>query len=138
VVARLEPVALEAQMNDDFDYVDELPASPRKDIPPEDLELLRLAARAIGAEVELVDGENWVNLHFEDGSVVYSWNPLAFNGDALELAVALRLSIDIIEPGCSVWAKKIDVIVTENNADHMIATRRAVTRAAAEIGKAKQ
>jgi hypothetical protein len=60
--------------------------------------LLERAALAIGpARLDVVDGEGYVNLHFADGSIVHSWNPLMFSGDALDLAVRLRLDIYIYE-----------------------------------------
>lgn len=126
--------------DDDFDYVDELPAPPRKDIPAADRELLELAARALGARFEEVDGEGYGNLHFEDGSGVNAWNPLQFSGDALELAVRLVISV---------WRRAPDDDYVDAHAagakhgcierlepDPTAATRRAVVRAAAEIGKA--
>jgi hypothetical protein len=129
---------------DDIEGVDELPAPPRKEIPAADRELLELAARALGAVFEEVDGEGYGNLHFPDGSVVYSWNSLAFSGDSFELAA--RLGIDVmyrvvggrrveaVGPGYRVQEEpysgpSLEVCV--------IAARRAVTRAAAEMGKTK-
>lgn len=126
---------------DDEDTVDELPAPPRQDIPAADLELLQLAARAIGAvRVEIVDGENWVNLHLEDGSIIYNWNPLVHRDDTLNLSVRLRISID------QSWKTKVQVEwrdgytplhyhVDCTEADRDVATCRAVVKAAALIGK---
>ncbi|KLU37950.1 hypothetical protein AB595_04785 [Massilia sp. WF1] len=108
-------------------------------MPAADRELLELAARALGARFEEVDGEGYGNLHFENGSTVYSWNPLQFSGDALELAV--RLSLDVTHWGGSTNVNKSGkgwVHAVEHwgpDGDHLAATRRAITRAAAEIGK---
>lgn len=118
-----------------YDDLDELPAPPRKEIPAADRELLELAARAIGAQFEEVDGEGYGNLHFEDGSTVYSWNSLQFSGDALELAVQLRLEIrpdadKVTAAGNGVWEE------VQAGGDRLSATRLAIVRAAAEIGKA--
>ena len=55
-----------------------------------DLELLTLAAKAIGARAEAVEGEQWVVLHFAGGSTVFGWNPLLHSGDTFDLAVALN------------------------------------------------
>lgn len=119
---------------DDEDTVDELPAPPRKDIPAADRELLELAARALGARFEEVDGEGYGNLHFEDGSVIYAWNSLQFSGDAFELAV--RLTLHVLPGRRTVVVESADHMVNENRGDDpLAATRRAVTRAAAEIGK---
>lgn len=128
---------------DGIDEVDEFPAAPRKVIPPADLELLTLAARALGARFEEVDGEGYGNLQFADGPVQHAWNPLLFSGDALELAVKLDLwfgpafaNIERTKLMCA-RHRKLDVEVYERaEDDDMAAARRAVTRAAAEIGKA--
>ena len=118
---------------DDDDTVDELPAAPRQAIPAADRELLELAGRALGAaQVEDVEGENWVNLHFADGSTVFNWNPLVHSDDMLNLAALLRIDID--------WEGD-DVVFADGNwseptiDDPAAAARRAVTRAAAEIYK---
>ena len=62
------------------------------------------------------------------------WNPLADNGDALRLAVKLELIIgcyagSIIVDGKGVAAEEHDL------SDRDAATRRAIVRAAAELGK---
>jgi hypothetical protein len=126
-------------MNLDDSYeVEELPAPPRKSIPEADRQLLELAARALGAQFEEVDGEGYGNLHFEDGSVVNAWNPLQFSGDALDLAVNLEMHVDT-------WPDSVEVFFGEEGSVYegydqlppILATRRAITRAAAEIGKTK-
>lgn len=104
-----------------------------------DLELMALAARAIGAvRVEVFEGENWVNLHFADRPAVYNWNPLMHSDDAFNLSVRLKLNIyhdsSLVDVHGEVSGR--DVYATEEcGQDPDIATRRAVTRAAAEIGK---
>lgn len=126
---------------DDEDTVDELPAPPRKELSDEDFELLHLAACALGADnVEVVDGEGYVNLHFPDGSIVYSWNPLAFSGDSFDLAAELELDVMYRVVG----GRRVEVLAAGGpllqefyEGDRKAATRRAVTRAAAEVGKAK-
>ena len=121
---------------DDGDTVDELPARPRQVIPAADRELLELAGRALGAvRVEDVEGENWVNLHFVNGSVTYAWNSLMHSDDMLNLAALLRIDIS--------WLGDSDVLADETSSEPTIddaaaAARRAVTRAAAEIHKARQ
>jgi hypothetical protein len=126
---------------DEIEGVDELPAPPRKDIPAADRELLELAARALGARFEEVDGEGYGNLHFPDGSVRFAWNSLVHSDDALELAVQLHILID---PDGKQYAiatatgKRNNVLVDEpHNGDPLAATKRAITRAAAEIGKTR-
>jgi Zn-finger protein len=96
-----------------------------------DRELLELAAKA--ADIEL-----WHEDVFTKGltqkisqSGILCWNPLTNDGDALRLAVKLRLTphIDGNLTDCE------DCTVAHLD-DPYAATRRAITRAAAEIGKA--
>jgi hypothetical protein len=71
------------------------------------------------------------------------WNPLLDDGDALRLAVKLRLDVmtDCPNSVCiEVPIGKKDNWITENTGDDsfenvLIATRRAIVRAAAEIGR---
>jgi hypothetical protein len=119
--------------NDIYDDLDELPAPLRVDIPAADLVLLERAARAIGAvRVEVVDGEGYVNLHFADGSVVHSWNPLIFSGDALDLAVKRRLEIYIHQQTTHATTADLQSVSEQHCNDAGAATRRAITRAAGE------
>jgi hypothetical protein len=102
-----------------------------------DRELLELAAKAAGCGY----GE-WTRhgIVFEAKDAV--WNPLNDDGDALRLAVKLGIKIDlhpawvyvraVVPPSnyleiCEGWANGY------SNPD--AATRRAITRAAAEIGR---
>jgi hypothetical protein len=133
---------------DDENTVDELPARPRgPGLSDADLELLTLAARAIGAiRVEVVEGEQWVNLHFADALTIYSWNSLVHSDDAFELLVRLSMR----EGGAAMLLNSrfgqtgfVSVHTDEHHIapqEYMVdspsaATRLAVTRAAAEIGK---
>ena len=119
--------------NEIYDDLDELPAQPRVDIPAADLALLERAARAIGAvRVEVVDGEGYVNIHFADGSVVYSWNSLLFSDDAFNLAVRLRLEIYIHEHDTRAVSGNLQSVTEQHGSDAGAATRRAITRAAGE------
>jgi hypothetical protein len=65
------------------------------------------------------------------------WNPLTDDGDALRLAVKLNLALSI-EEGQS-WAHHVEVFqgspVQHDGKDPYAATRRAIVRAAAEIGR---
>ena len=101
-----------------------------------DRELLELAAKA--AEVELkydTFGQS------ENADRVYCyWNPLTDDGDALRLAVKLKLKVEGWfngELGCArADCKAALVLVSEpHNGDPYAATRRAIVQAAAEIGK---
>ena len=108
-----------------------------------DRELLELAAKA--ANIEL-----WHEDVFTKGltqkisqSGILCWNPLTDDGDALRLAVKLRLIIDPVAetldgtgPCAAVWCKpKRRYIMEPFGDDPYAATRRAITRAAAQIGK---
>jgi hypothetical protein len=120
----------------------DLPAVPRgPGLSPEDRELLELAARALGARFEEVEHEGYGNLHFEDGRVINAWNPLAFGGDAFELAVSLEL--DVMPFGA--WEEGLPSAMVRNGGElyeleqhagnAVRATSRAITRLAAQIGK---
>jgi hypothetical protein len=114
--------------------MEELPGLARVNIPKADLVLLQRAARAIGAvHVEVVDGEGFVNLYFADGFILHSWNPLTFSGDALDLAVRLRLEIYMHEHDTSVMTADLKLANEQHGDDAVAATRRAITRVAGEI-----
>jgi hypothetical protein len=68
------------------------------------------------------------------------WNPLKDDGDALRLAVKLRLDVAVSERNkqtvvCSLKTSGISLEL--HNDDPYAATRRAIVRSAAEIGKTK-
>jgi hypothetical protein len=92
-----------------------------------DRELLELAAKAIRREVARVED---YGLFFADHDRdEYSWNPLMDDGDALRLAVKLGIY--------DLWSAHLKYIdPSEVVRDPLQATRRAIVRAAAEIGKA--
>lgn len=94
-----------------------------------DREMLELAAKAAGIEVEqdvhIPSGGIW--LSESDGDKL--WNPLTDDGDALRLAVTLSF----IDDGD--WPAITNQIYTYCGGDWFAATRRAITIAAAEIGK---
>lgn len=95
-----------------------------------DRKLLELAARAIG-----LDATNHP-AHIDD----WSWNPLKDDGDAFRLTVQLNLMVDTINKGymsgCIVAAAADHCPQYQQiNDDPYAATRRAIVRAAAEIGR---
>lgn len=97
-----------------------------------DRELLELAAKAAGLALVVV-GQR---LYFTQGEyLARQWDPITDDGDALRLLVALRLSL--IRYALHVMVVDSNrVAVSENYmADPAVATRRAIVRAAAEIGK---
>lgn len=112
------------------------------DLQMNDKTLLELAAKAAGiAAHTFIDGSF---LHILHGQIVARWNPLDDDGDALRLAVKLELSqlFDsmpdglIVEIGIPWHDTLFNTIFTEPiGKDKYSATRRAIVRAAAEIGK---
>ncbi len=107
-----------------------------------DKELLELAAKAAGIDIE------WYapNVEVWDFAQVPDWNPLTDDGDALRLAVKLKLAIhhsfSVGSEGAfnvvTVWHPKQtseEGVCIKFECDIYEATRRAIVRAAAEIGK---
>jgi hypothetical protein len=116
--------------DDDSDQ-GEPPAPPRTAIPEPDLQLLELAARALGAvRIETIEGEQWVNLHFEDGSTVFGWNPLRHSDDTFTMMVRLHLLDEHAD-----FTYKLAEEQGRDGVDQVVAARRAAVRAAAEIGR---
>lgn len=95
-----------------------------------DRELLELAAKAIGF---IPDGAA------EDGTLFFGkgrWNPLTDDGDALRLAVKLDMLVDFsFDEGWIDIMHSGERIKEVYGDDPMAATRRAIVRAAAEIGR---
>lgn len=101
-----------------------------------DRELLELAAKAAGYHWPL----KWP--HPSPVDVPHEWNPLTDDGDALRLAVKLNMAVvvqaaDFQGPAYTeVVAPNATGNADENhNGDPYAATRRAIVRAAAEIGR---
>lgn len=114
-----------------------------------DRELLELAAKAAGYEVLDWYGERYTTT---DGDRLFPWNPLLDDGDALRLAVKLGISItpypiynDADRHSVIAKQRRQSDLLREANPTEAIAVygddpasawRRAITRAAAEIGRA--
>lgn len=100
-----------------------------------DKELLEFAAKAAG-ELHLIPyKEEWLT-----DPLCEAWNPIRFDGDALRLAVKLGLSVHIFHSGYIAVGQTMTPftkleIEAEAGDDPYAATRRAIVRAAAEIGK---
>lgn len=115
-----------------------------------DRELLKLAARAAGYWIVGPVEKYIVQLgHYENGFVIRNdrggdscWNPLTDDGDALRLAVKLQLQIT---PGTYNKDEFTAFHAGRGESheyrhfqqDEFASTRRAIVRAAAEIGKGK-
>lgn len=111
-----------------------------------DKELLTLAAKAAN-----IYGDYWRGGVFYVGylkmgilqcvegeeETAFTWNPLTDDGDAFRLAVKLCLSLDVAGRTTSCFRHDIDGF-TETSSDPYAATRRAIVRAAAEIGERAQ
>ena len=95
-----------------------------------DREMLELAAKAAG--IEHLSGEYYVSgPELWDIERKRWWRPLTNDGDALRLAVQLGF---VVEPG-KCWHSHYGPVFGEDVLmGVMAATRRAIVRAAAEIG----
>lgn len=92
-----------------------------------DRELLQFAAKAAG---------EWPSPEpFEH--VLSRWNPLTDDGDAFRLSVKLNITVRRSdEYDASYAVSPYDpTLISETDADPYAATRRAIVRAAAEIGR---
>ena len=101
-----------------------------------DRELLELAAKAAG--VGWIKDCVWIENGFYSPLAKHeriAWNPLIDDGDALRLAVKFLFEIDMGR-GCIAIRHATGIKVLEAfNHDPYAATRRAIVRAAAEIGR---
>lgn len=111
----------------------------------EDRELLEFSAKALSLNVEWrnnPDEGGTENLaHVIDGVFQYWWAPLDDDGDAFRMSVDLQISIlsNIIRYEASTISLTLAGIFIQEDMIKQrpsIAARRAIVRAAAEIGKA--
>jgi hypothetical protein len=101
-----------------------------------DMELLELAARAAGIKW---DHEECGTLYLLDP--LQPWNPLTDDGDALRLAVKLKINIEHVETlsrsphGINCWpVGRGDCGAMEHDlSDYAAAVRRAIVRASAAL-----
>ena len=112
-----------------------------------DRELLEFAAKAAGIHVPTKKDYPWAYIDESgifrdiscagDGSRMSRWNPITDDGDALRLAVKLKFDILYYDTMIRVYPRlpKCIVIHQEVGDDPYAATRRAIVRAAAEIGR---
>lgn len=103
-----------------------------------DYELLEKAARAAGFDViQCVETENHCGLDVQLGEErpIFSWNPLNDDGEALRLAVKLKIFPEVMVMGYSVGFDEWD-IMEDFTVDQYAATRRAIVRAAATMAGA--
>jgi hypothetical protein len=112
-----------------------------------DKELLELAAKAARFEIDVRASfmtwrENNLIALVNSSGEHSLWNPLTDDGDALRLAVKLRLELvslkdTIVSSRAVAWKDGTAqcCLWEPENDDSYAATRRAIVRAAAEIGK---
>ena len=110
--------------------------TPKQRIYMTDRELLGLAAKAAG----IADGDVFYDMDNDK-----EWNPLTDDGDALRLAVKLYIGVRPHGPdhwqqpnvAVALWdfGDKSGRVTVEHGDDPQRAARRAIVRAAAEIGK---
>jgi len=105
-----------------------------------DTELIELAAK--GARINAIKDPNgvWRNCtRLPPGFNIFDakpWNPITDDGDALRLAVKLEMKININQGNVQVRFKEdTPLVFVRTGIDSYEATRLAITRAAAEIGK---
>ena len=114
-----------------------------------DRELLELAAKAIGEQCSHFGGREYGLLKPQPNVMqpYVRWNPLDDDGDALRLAVKLGISmqhsatIDTHEPNIETFDSKDRFggwFEEVKGGDPFAAARRAIVRAAAEIGRQMQ
>ena len=96
-----------------------------------DRELLELAAKAAGIEVTAVVADG-IPHRFGGGY----WNPLTDDGDALRLAVKTGEPFVVRTRCVTMMSGLREDFDPSIPGDDLRATRRAIVRAAAEIGKA--
>ena len=118
-----------------------------------DRELLELAAKAAGIEHGADRLDCGLSITLPDGRH-YSlprWNPLVDDGDALRLAVQCGLEVSFVDdepgregldiracvgfPASTERPCRIKYVFEDHRGDIFAATRRAIVRAAAEIGR---
>jgi hypothetical protein len=100
-----------------------------------DRELLEAAAKAAGWSLFYYGSHCTVQT--EPGKLL-EWNPLTDDGDALRLAVKLGIDVmhtNIHSPQIHAMADHEVACIEDSATDPYAATRRAIVRAAAEIGK---
>jgi hypothetical protein len=107
----------------------------------DDHKLLESAAKAAGIEGPVLLSEPSGHPYIATPGGV--WNPLTDDGDALRMAVKLQLGISVppvvdgrVEVVTFYWPI-ISIIEYPKAGGRCAATRRAIVRAAAEIGKAR-
>ena len=111
-----------------------------------DRELLELAAKAAGYTTIQYQNlkDSSLDIRYGIDEAIWNgedyWNPLENDGDALRLAVALKMNInhDDLSPTVSICLSSVTWLDHPYDSDPYAATRQAIVRAAAEIGKSME
>jgi hypothetical protein len=100
----------------------------------DDRELLEAAAKAAGLDVRWVAECQDFYEHRPHMLPSYwdKWSPLTDDGDALRLAVRLRMNLNIYQTGAEADCDTLESTMKESG-DPYAATRRAIVRAAAAM-----
>jgi hypothetical protein len=104
----------------------------------ENKELLEMAAKAAGVDLSPKLGTEYLeSIGFyrgnADGTQLYwKWNPLSDDGDALRLAIKCEITDLKLAAGALILAEP-----DMHGKDLSVLIRRAIVRAAVEIGKSK-
>ncbi len=107
-----------------------------------DRELLESAAKAAGMDTLIWHDE--MQSYWIQYDAPQYWNPLTDDGDALRLAVKLEIDIEYANDTVTAWFVAarpgwdngcVTTAEEPYGCDKAAATRRAIVRAAAEIGK---
>lgn len=99
-----------------------------------DRELLEAAARAAGIKVDWRESVGCYCYSYSPYNI--AWNPLDGDGDALRLAMDLGLVVDCSRPSAGPPFYSHSFAQVDGTDPHA-ATRRAIVRAAAAMGRAK-
>ncbi|MGE3596619.1 MAG: hypothetical protein AB7N70_13810 [Dehalococcoidia bacterium] len=108
-----------------------------------DRELLELAAKAAGLHIDDWNCDMAV-MYFWDGDPQnpernhHYWSPLTDDGDALRLAVKLGMDVCIDGTQAAAYGNHDGAQPIETGPDVFANARRAIVRAAAEIGRRMQ
>ncbi|HHH9269138.1 hypothetical protein QK393_25780 [Pseudomonas aeruginosa] len=100
-----------------------------------DREILELAAKAAGIECHIDHLDGTPKLVANDYGAV--WNPLVSDAHAFQLAVKLRMCVSVEHDAqATYWAgDSLEAFNESLGNDECLAMRRAIVRAAAEIGR---
>src|SRR5690625_4114660 len=112
-----------------------------------DHELLEMAAKAAGLTyVDYAgvgyDGRSGLMLTDEIGRQTVTWNPLTDDGDAMRLAIKMGVNLSLPSSPNHVFVQvgergSVPFALDRIGGNPLSATRRAIVRAAAEMGRGK-